>query len=147
MARMRVAGRELAAALILLAFGAFILYWGRDYPTGTATQMGSGYFPRLLGVTILLLASGVLIQAFVSRPVPIGGWAVRPAVAVTGAVVLFAVLVDRLGLVPASSAVVLVSRLAAAPYRPSEVAILSVVLSIITVSVFIHLLNIPMRAW
>lgn len=143
----RFSGRELAAAVVLLAFGAFVIYWGREYPIGTATQMGPGYVPRMLGIAAVLLGLVVLAQAFASEPVSVGDWSMRPGLAVTAAVVLFALLVDSIGLVAASLAVVIISRLAASPYRPTEVAVLGIALSVITVSVFIHLLKIPMRVW
>ena len=56
---------------------------------GTATKMGPGYFPTVLGVLLALIGLALIVRAFLLRAGRIAGLAVRPLVLVLGATVLF----------------------------------------------------------
>jgi len=96
--RMR-SSQDIAAGLLLLAFGLAGLWIGADYPMGTAQRPGTGVLPHIL--SWCLVATGVLIwlKAALAGSPPLSAWAWRPAIMVTLATVAVALLVDRLGLV------------------------------------------------
>ena len=49
--------REVGAGALFMAFGAAVLVYAQQYDLGTATQMGPGYFPSLLGGLLMLLGA------------------------------------------------------------------------------------------
>ena len=99
-----LARNDVLAGLLFMAVAAFGLWVSRDYPVGTALRMGTGYVPRLLCWVLLGLGALILVQGLRaavrgrcarSRP----AW--RAVIAVTAALVLFALSIERLGLVVA----------------------------------------------
>ena len=139
--------RDTIAAIVLLAFGGAVLVVGRGYETGTLTEMGSGYFPMALGIVIVLFGLALLAQSIIQEPVPISGWHARPLAAVIASIVLFASLIGSFGLLAATAGLVVLSRLAAPPYRPVEVVVLAAGLAALAAAIFILLLALPIRAW
>lgn len=108
-----------AAFLVLLGVG--VMLQSLQYDIGTLSHMGSGYYPLLLGVAMIVVGLLVFWQA--SRE-PAGGDVVRwkPLIvevrrharawlAVVGSVVAFLVLGKYGGLVPASFVMILVAAL------------------------------------
>ena len=53
--------QDVVAGLMFIVFGAFFLFFGRNYPVGTTLRMGPGYLPQVLGW--LLVSIGLLIVA------------------------------------------------------------------------------------
>ena len=51
--------QDVLAGLMFAAFGSFFLFFGRNYPVGTALRMGPGYMPQVLGW--LLVGIGAFI--------------------------------------------------------------------------------------
>lgn len=126
--------RELIAGLSLMAVGLFVaLYaWGH-YQIGQPARMGPGFFPVVLGSVLALLGVIVALMAFrptlhVLIPPP---FAVRPLLAVLASVAVFSLLINRLGLIPATFALTLVAALAERPYKLRRTVLLSIALSAI----------------
>ena len=84
--------------LILAAAGSASFWFALDFGLGTATSIGSGVFPLTLsGIIVLLSLYSLIFGGSEGSPEPLA-W--RPLVAVAGSVVLFIVLVERLGMFP-----------------------------------------------
>jgi len=77
----------------------------------------------------------------------IAPWQPRPLLLVTAAVVAFAFLLGPLGLVGAILALVLLAALAGREFRPREVALLYLALTILAVGLFVYGLGLPFRLW
>ncbi len=139
--------RDFLAGVVFAGIAALSLYLGRDYPMGNALRMGPGYFPYLIG--LLLLGLGILIGARgLARPGPgIEQVRVRPLVLVLIAIALFAVTIDRLGIVIAVSALLLVCGLASAENRPRQLFAVTGLLLAFTLAVFVYGLKLPFRVW
>src|SRR5215475_1268707 len=106
-------------------------------------RMGPGYFPTVLGG--LLCVFGTYL-AF--RGIRAGGetgldWNVRPVALLGSALVVFGVVMSRLGLVPALVAMTFVAALAGREFRVKEVALLAVALSAFAVVIFVYVLRLP----
>ncbi len=139
--------RDLLFALFLIAVGLVGLLGARDLAIGETLRMGPGYFPMVLSV--LLLAFGAVIGAssVVVEGPPLGRWAWWPMEVVVGAIVLFGLVVERLGLALTTGALVVVSSLAAPERRWPEVLLFAVLLAAGCVVAFHTLLGLPLRVW
>src|SRR6202012_3963962 len=115
---------------LTVALGVFVLAMAWHYPMGSLLRMGPGFFPSVIAVLIVLL--GLALTASPRRaqwgPASIRiQW--RSVLAVAAGVILFAVSLERAGLVPATLLLVLVSSLAEPNWRPRRAAILAVVVT------------------
>ena len=138
---------DLWAGLLFAAFGVGALLAGRALPTGTAAQMGPGYFPTALGAILVLLGLATAARALraVTRSVP--PLALRPLLLVTGAVLAFGLLLRPLGLALATAGLVLIARLADRESRALEAALLAVVLAALALGLFVYGLRLPLPVW
>src|SRR6266404_5118301 len=49
--------KDFAAGLMFVAFGVAAIAIGSGYPLGVAARMGPGYFPRILGIMLIVASS------------------------------------------------------------------------------------------
>ena len=56
-------------ALFGLAFAIIVKYY--DYPMGSASRMGAGYFPFVLGCVMAVLGIIIILQSLVTTGTPI----------------------------------------------------------------------------
>jgi hypothetical protein len=121
-----------------------------NYPVGSVTFMGPGFFPMMLGVGLLaigLITSMVAWGDCRQRWQPQFGW--RAVLAVLGAMLAFALLVERAGLLPATMALSLIVGMARVPYSFKSSLLLGMSLSALSWLVFVLGLNMNLRmlAW
>jgi hypothetical protein len=137
------ANKDFWAGLMLIAIGAGAIFFARSYPFGTALRMGPGYFPTLLGGVLALFGLYLVVEGL-RRPEPIvGNWSLRALIVVPLSLVLFGLLMDRAGFIPALVVLIFGSAAASAEFRLVEVALLTVVLTIFCTAVFIWGLGLP----
>ena len=91
--------KDFYAGLIFIAFGVAAIVIGNNYALGTAARMGPGYFPRILGILLIVLGSALSLRGLRLHGNPIPAWKWRPTLIVLGSVVLFGLIVTHLGLV------------------------------------------------
>lgn len=139
--------KNLLAGLVFAGFGATGLAVGWNYALGTAFRMGPGYFPLVINAVLLLLGLCVAASSFAGDDEPRPEIALRPLVLVLGAVVIFALTVRPLGLIPATLALVVVSRLGGFDVRAVELALLCIVLAGGAALVFVYGLGLPLTLW
>jgi hypothetical protein len=60
-------GKDFWAGLMFVGFGLCFMMVSLNYPMGTTAQMGSGYFPTVLGGLLAILGGAVFLRAFVSK--------------------------------------------------------------------------------
>jgi hypothetical protein len=142
---------DLAAGVIFAAFGVFFLYFGWNYPVGSAVRMGPGYLPMVLGWALVALGSGLVLRGTIApgdRPGDhIDGFAVRPVLFICGTFLLFAALIEHLGLPAVAIATTLCAALASRGFRLREQLILGVVAAVATSLLFVVALELPIRLW
>jgi hypothetical protein len=138
-------GESITAAAII-AFGVFMLALGSSYSMGSMSEMGPGYFPVLLGIITALVGLVTLLSVWRSdAPVPDIPWA--PAGLILASILAWALMAERLGLVPATFSVVILSSLARPPVRILPVLLMSAIASAASVLVFIHGFTLPLKAF
>jgi hypothetical protein len=128
---------------MLIAIGAAALYIGRDYPFGTALRMGAGFFPIVLGAMLVLFGVYFVARGLRSGDRIEGNWSPRALVILPLAFVLFGVLMQHAGFVPALLLLVVGSAMAGTEFRLVEVLVLAVLLTAMCVALFIWALGLP----
>jgi hypothetical protein len=108
-------------------------------------RMGPGYFPTVLGLLLLVAGLGVVVRGLLAPGESLSGFAFWPLALVLGSVVLFAITVERLGIVAAVVSVVFVSSLASGRLRWLEVALLALLMTALAVGLFTKALGLPFR--
>lgn len=139
--------QDLLAGLLFVAFGAAALWFGQSYAIGSATRMGPGYLPNVLGWLLVGIGAFITVRAFVIAGVPIPRIHLRPQVMIIAALLAFAVTIERLGLLAAAAAVVVLSSLASREVRLVEMVVIAILTAAAAVGLFIHLLGQPMAPW
>lgn len=104
--------RDFWAGALYLALAMAVLWIGRNYETGSSARMGPGYFPTALGMLLGLFGVASIARSFLRDGEPIAPFAWRPMLLVLGSVVLFALLVTRLGALIALPCMIVMAALA-----------------------------------
>jgi len=139
-----LANRDFLAGLVFVLIGVLaVVVAARDYPMGTAMRMGSGYFPTVLGVILVLLGAWVMARGLRSGEPVKGAWRWKPLAFVVLAFLLFGFLMPRLGLVPALAAAILASAFGGREFRTKEALVLAAVMSALTAVVLLVVLKMP----
>jgi hypothetical protein len=139
--------KDFWSGVIFIAIGLFAILYGMKYSLGTAARMGPGYFPRILGILMVLLGAVLALRAFRLEGPPLPKWKWRPTVVVLGSVVLFGAIVQPVG-IAISTVILIVGASAASPeFRPREALIAGVVLAALAVVVFVIGLKLQLPIW
>ena len=139
--------KDFYSGLIFIAFGVGAIVIATNYPLGTAARMGPGYFPRILGILLILLGSALSLRALKLKGEPIAAWKWRPTLTVLGSVVLFGYIVNLAGLVLSTIILIVMSSWASTEFRFKESIIAGVALSILVVAVFVIGLKLQLPIW
>ena len=135
--------KDFLAGIVIAAFGALGLAIGAGYRMGTAARMGPGYLPRLLSWSLVALGALVMLRglAGAGEPVERGRW--RPLIVVTLAIVVFALLIERMGLLAAGAALIVVGACASPAVKWHETLAAMVLLLALSAAVFVWGLQLP----
>lgn len=125
-----------------------MLFFAWGYPTGTLNQMGPGFIPQTIGIMISCLAMAIIIiDLRAPDPAQTGAMHWRGLIFVSGAMILFAVLVDVAGLVPSMFLSVALSMFADSEARPLSVLVYTVVATTLGWLLFLVGLELPIPAF
>ena len=141
--------KDVLAGLMFMAVAVLNLWLSRNYPTGTALRMGTGYVPRLLCWVLLVLGGIILIQGLRAKETSADGspLRLRPLLLIPLALVAFALTIERLGIIAAGTLLILIGGMASSESRPLEVLVTAVALVLFTWGIFIWALSLPIPAW
>ena len=135
--------KDVWAGLMLIAIGAAAMFFARNYPFGTALRMGPGYFPMILGGLLILFGLYIFTSGLRSAERIAGAWPLRALVILPLSLVLFGVLVERAGFVPAMIVLIFGSATASTEFRFVEVLLFSLGLTALCAAVFVWGLGLP----
>ncbi len=137
--------RDFFAGVIFLLFGLCAVLMGRDYPMGTARQMGAGYFPVVLGALLVLFGSVISVRSLVAAGEKLEDIGFRPLLLVLLAIGAFAVSVDSMGIVAATILMTVIGAAASPESRWREVVVLTLALLGLSVGAFAYGLGLPFK--
>jgi hypothetical protein len=142
----RLLHRDVYAGCMFALLGIAGLWLSRDYVFGTPTRMGPGFFPRSISTGLLILGVLIVARGLVSVRVTIS-IDLRPVPMVLGAVVVFALLIERAGLPIATVACIMVSTFASREARWRESLVLALGLAAAATALFVFGLGMPIPIW
>jgi len=139
--------KDFYGGLLLAGFGAFALFFARLYPLGTAARMGPGYFPRMLGILLVVIGAVLMLRSLRLRGSPLPRWPWRPTVVILASVVVFGAIVSYVGLALSTIVLILMASAASHEFRPKEAVVSAIGLAILAVGVFIVGLGLQLSIW
>lgn len=137
---------QLLPAVLLFLAGLGMAWQGSSYRVGSLTAMGPGFMPVALGLCLALFA--LLLCRLDRQPVAAGdSKLLRPVSCIVVGMVVWALLVDRVGFMAAGLAQVLLSSLALPIHQWQRLLIGSVLLVLASYLLFVQLLGLPLAAF
>ena len=115
----------------------------RSYPMGTTLRMGPGYFPVVLGALLILFGLYCIASGLRSNEKIEGSWSLRGLIVLPLSLVLFGLLMEYAGFIPALIVLIFGSAFAGTEFRFIEVVLLAVGLTAFSVVLFIWGLGLP----
>lgn len=142
--------RDFVSGLAFIVVGLAFAWGATDYSFGSSAKPGPGYFPFGLGIILAILGAVVTFKALTIETEdgePIGSIAWKPLIIILGSVGIFGVALPRLGLIVTIPLLIALSSFAAGKFRPVEIGILSVVLTVGSYLVFVTGLGLVIPVW
>jgi len=138
--------KDFNAGIMYVGIGGFFAGFATNYPMGSAVRMGPAYFPTILGALLVLLGLILVFRSFFmhgEEPPTKTHW--QPLGFILGAVVVFAILIDRAGLIAASAIMMLMGAMGGWDFKWKEQVVNSIVMTATCVGIFYFGLGLPFR--
>lgn len=136
--------KDFWSGLMLIAIGGVAVFMASNYQFGSSLRMGPGYFPTVLGTFLILFGVYFLAQGLRSSSEKIeGSWSPRALIILPLSLVLFGLLIDRAGFIPAMLVLIVAAAAARPKINVTETLLFAVGLTALCVVVFIWLLGLP----
>ena len=139
--------KDLIAGLLFIGTGIAAIAIAANYTLGTAARMGPGYFPRLLGMLLIVLGAILTVRSLRLTGPPLPGWKWRPVLVTLGSVVVFGLIVNHAGLVLSTILLIVMASAASHEFRPREAVISGIALAALAVGVFVIGLKLQIGIW
>ncbi|WP_020654691.1 tripartite tricarboxylate transporter TctB family protein [Massilia niastensis] len=136
--------KDFWSGIMFLAFSLAIVLIAREYPMGTAGQMGPGFFPTMLGWVLAAIAVVTLLGSLTTDGEPLERFAYKDMALILGAVLLFGFLVRGAGLVVAIPLLILISAFGSAKFRWRPTVALAIGATVFCVLLFVKALGLPL---
>ena len=131
------------AGVMLIAIGAASIFMARGYPFGSTMRMGPGYFPSMLGGILVLFGIYVMIVGLRTGEKIAVHCSLRALIVLPLSLVAFGVLLPLAGFIPALAVLIFGSASAGREFKFVEVLLLTVILTTLSVAIFISALGLP----
>jgi hypothetical protein len=135
--------RDFWAGIMLIATGAASMFIARGYPLGSTVRMGPGYFPSMLGGILALFGIYVMIIGLLRGEKITVHCSSRALTVLPLSLVAFGVLMNYAGFLPAMAVLIFGSATAGRDFKFVEILLLTVILTGLSVVIFIWGLGLP----
>ncbi len=139
--------KDFYAGLLFVAIGLADLVIVRSYPLGTASRMGPGFFPRILGIFLVVFGALLSLRGFRPGGEAMSKWQWRPITIVLLSVLVWGLTALTLGLVIASVALVFISSVASNEFRGREALVSGILQALVMAGIFVYGLGAPLPVW
>jgi hypothetical protein len=139
--------KDFYAGLLFIAFGVAAIAIGSNYALGTAARMGPGYFPRILGILLVVLGTVLLLRAVRVQGAPVPRFKWRPTLVVLGSVVVFGYIVEHAGLFISTVLLIVGASAASHEFRWKEALVSGVFFAVLAIAVFVLGLKLQLPVW
>lgn len=142
--------KDFWSGLMFIVVGLAFAWGATNYSFGSAARPGPAYFPFGLGIILAVLGALVLFKALtfeVEGGDKIGPWPIKQAAWILGAVVLFGLLLPKLGMAVSLPLLIGISSLASGEFRIKEVLANAVILTVGSWAIFIKGLGLTIPVW
>lgn len=138
---------DFLAGLLFIAFGVAALVFSRSYPVGDAARMGPGYFPRLLGIVLVVLGTALSLRGFRAQGDAVSAWRWQPLIIILVGVGVFGLVAKWLGLIVAAAVLVVISSFAHSEFNWKEALVSGGIQGVAAVVLFVYGLGLPLPVW
>jgi hypothetical protein len=135
--------RDFFAGLLYILIGTLGIIIARDYPFGSALRMGPGYFPTVLGGMMIAFGVAVLMMGVKNNEKMKPHWSFRALIVLPLATVVFGVMMEEAGFIPALLVLIPLSAAAGKEFKVVEITLLTIGITILSTLVFIKGLGLP----
>ncbi|HWT83926.1 MAG TPA: tripartite tricarboxylate transporter TctB family protein [Candidatus Methylomirabilis sp.] len=135
--------KDFWAGLMLIGIGAAALFIARDYRFGSALRMGPGFFPTILSVILMVFGVGIMAVGLRRGEKIQGSLSLRALVLLPSSLVLFGILMELAGFIPALVALVFLAAASGRAFKFVEVLLMTALLTVASVALFIWGLGLP----
>jgi hypothetical protein len=139
--------RDFWSGALFTGIGIAAVILGSRYALGSAARMGPGYFPRILGLLLVLLGGILAVRATQTSGPAVPRFKWRPLVIVLGSVVLFGAIVRTVGVALSTVILIVLASAASREFRPVEASIVGIALAALAVGVFVVGLQLQLPIW
>ena len=139
--------KDFWAGVLFILFGVAAIIIGSRYNLGTAARMGPGYFPRILGILLMLLGGIIALRGLRLDGGPLQAWRWRPTLIVLASVVIFGLILTSVGMAISVVILIVMSSSASSEFRPKEALVSGVLLAALAVGVFVIGLKLQVPIW
>lgn len=139
--------RDVMASVLLIMIGIAVIVWAFRLQVGTLLRPLAGFFPLLVGITIIVLSLILLFRGWLGRgeaPQPFGRW--QKPVVMLAALFVYAVLLEPLGYIPSTIFIAAVTLRILGVMSLKLITLSSVVLSVFVYFLFTRLLGVELPA-
>lgn len=135
--------KDILSGLMFILVGGGAMFMARDYPFGSALRMGPGYFPTVLGGIMVVFGIWILVQGIIKPLLITRTWSVRALLILPLSALVFGILMEHGGFVPAIFALSVLASTASPEFKIVEQGILAAALTLGAVALFIWGLGLP----
>lgn len=141
--------RAFTAGALFIALSIFYFVGSFEYAQGTAARMGPGFFPKMVSLLMAAIGLMIVVGALLpkARVEKLERWDFKGLLWITGAVVLFGILLQPLGLVISLCVLIIVASLASPDFRWFGTLVNTAFLVIFCVGVFVYGIKLQFPLW
>ncbi|MES2415635.1 MAG: tripartite tricarboxylate transporter TctB family protein [Pseudomonadota bacterium] len=150
--------KDFFSGLMFMGVGVAFAWGATTYNVGEGARMGPGYFPLMLGVLLAIIGMVITFKALVVETAggeKFGKVAWKPLIFIISANIMFGILlaglpsfkVPAMGLIVAIYALVFISSMAEAGWKPLNTFILATVLAVGSYIAFVVALKLQFPVW